>query len=78
MVIFFRGRFVARGTKVQTRMPIPTIDFDDPKQKEIHDTISSKQQYLNKLYSQLKNQLIEIKSYSKGNLNKKNPNGLFD
>ncbi|EIG1887881.1 N-6 DNA methylase [Escherichia coli] len=48
----FRGRFVARGTKVQTRMPIPTIDFDDPKQKEIHDTISSKQQYLNKLYSQ--------------------------
>ncbi|HHT4911590.1 TPA: Eco57I restriction-modification methylase domain-containing protein, partial [Escherichia coli] len=48
----FRGGFVARGTKVQTRMPIPTIDFDDPKQKETHDKISLKQQSLNKLYSQ--------------------------
>ena len=49
----FRGGFVARGTKVQTRMPIPTIDFDDIKQRETHDKISLKQQSLNKLYAQI-------------------------
>lgn len=50
----FRGGFVARGTKVQTRMPIPTIDFKDPKQKSTHDTISQLQQKLNVLHSQIK------------------------
>lgn len=50
----FRGGFVARGTKVQTRMPIPTIDFNDPKQKNVHDTISQHQQKLNTLYGQIK------------------------
>lgn len=49
----FRGGFVARGTKIQTRMPIPTIDFDDPKEKATHDKISLQQQSLNKLYSQV-------------------------
>ncbi|WP_202395215.1 Eco57I restriction-modification methylase domain-containing protein [Aeromonas caviae] len=49
----FRGGFVARGTKVQTRMPIPTIDFNDLKQKGTHDTISQLQQTLNKLYAQI-------------------------
>lgn len=49
----FRGGFVARGTKVQTRMPIPTIDFHDPKQKATHDKISLQQQSLNRLYSQV-------------------------
>lgn len=49
----FRGGFVARGTKVQTRMPIPTIDFDDPKQKGTHDKISLQQQFLNRLYGQI-------------------------
>jgi len=49
----FRGGFVARGTKVQTRMPIPTIDFDDPKQKATHDNISLQQQSLNRLYDQI-------------------------
>ncbi|EIW7861924.1 N-6 DNA methylase [Vibrio parahaemolyticus] len=49
----FRGGFVARGTKVQTRMPIPTIDFDDPKEKAIHDKISLQQQSLNRLYGQI-------------------------
>ena len=34
-------------------MPIPTIDFDKPKQKTIHDKISLQQQSLNKLYSQV-------------------------
>ncbi|ECF8132058.1 class I SAM-dependent DNA methyltransferase, partial [Salmonella enterica] len=48
----FRGGFVARGTKVQTRMPIPIIDFDAPNQKAIHDKISRQQQSLNKLYGQ--------------------------
>jgi len=46
----FRGGFVARGTKVQTRMPIPTIDFDDPKQKATHDNISLQQ---HRLYDQI-------------------------
>lgn len=49
----FRGGFVARGTKVQTRMPIPTIDFDDCKDKATHDKISLQQQSLNKLYGQI-------------------------
>ncbi|ENM5771824.1 Eco57I restriction-modification methylase domain-containing protein [Vibrio parahaemolyticus] len=49
----FRGGFVARGTKVQTRMPIPTIDFDDPKEKATHDKISLQQQSLNRLYGQI-------------------------
>lgn len=49
----FRGGFVARGTKVQNRMPIPTIDFDNLKQEETHDNISQKQQSLNILYSQI-------------------------
>lgn len=49
----FRGGFVARGTKVQTRMPIPIIDFNDLKQKHTHDTISLLQQTLNALYGQI-------------------------
>ncbi|EOV0920122.1 N-6 DNA methylase [Vibrio parahaemolyticus] len=49
----FRGGFVARGTKVQTRMPIPTINFDDPKDKATHDKISLQQQSLNRLYGQI-------------------------
>jgi hypothetical protein len=49
----FRGGFVARGTKVQTRMPIPTIDFNVPKQKSTHDTISQTQQNLNTLYGKI-------------------------
>ncbi|OEE81729.1 adenine methyltransferase [Vibrio cyclitrophicus FF160] len=49
----FRGGFVARGTKVQTRMPIPTIDFDKPKQKATHDKICLQQQSLNRLYGQV-------------------------
>mgnify|MGYP000206344677 FL=1 len=49
----FRGGFVARGTKVQTRMPIPTIYFDKPKQKATHDKICLQQQSLNRLYGQV-------------------------
>lgn len=29
----FRGGFIARGTKVQTRMPIPIIDFENQSEK---------------------------------------------
>lgn len=49
----FRGGFVARGTKVQTRMPIPTIDFKEHSQISVHDTISLLQQKLNTLYGQI-------------------------
>lgn len=49
----FRGGFIARGTKVQTRMPIPTIDFNDKAQKKTHDQISQLQHKLNKLYCQI-------------------------
>ncbi|MBG6030793.1 N-6 DNA methylase [Proteus hauseri] len=49
----FRGGFVARGTKVQTRMPIPTIDFNDLRQQAIHDKISLQQQSLSRLYGQI-------------------------
>ena len=46
----FRGGFVARGTKVQTRMPIPRIDFSDPQEKSKHDKIATLQENLNKIY----------------------------
>lgn len=49
----FRGGFVARGTKVQMRMPIPTIDFDNLKQKVMHDKISRLQQSLNRIFGQI-------------------------
>lgn len=35
----FRGGYFARGTKVLDNLPIRTIDFDDPKEKAIHDKI---------------------------------------
>lgn len=49
----FRGGFVARGTKVQTRMPIPKITFDNMVEKEKHDQIASLQERMNKLYSEI-------------------------
>ncbi|WP_346397836.1 Eco57I restriction-modification methylase domain-containing protein [Pseudomonas syringae] len=49
----FRGGFVARGTKVQTRMPIPKIDFDDATQKANHDRIAGLQSEMNKLYTEI-------------------------
>jgi type I restriction-modification system DNA methylase subunit len=47
----FRGGFVARGTKIQTRMPIPKINFNDVADKEKHDQIADLQERMNKLYS---------------------------
>ncbi|WP_387465861.1 Eco57I restriction-modification methylase domain-containing protein [Photorhabdus sp. RM323S] len=49
----FRGGFVARGTKVQTRMPIPTIDFADHVQISKHDKIANQQKEMNGLYSEI-------------------------
>lgn len=49
----FRGGFVARGTKVQTRMPIPKIDFDDASQKAKHDRIADLQLEMNKRYAEI-------------------------
>ncbi|MBD2816553.1 N-6 DNA methylase [Xenorhabdus sp. Flor] len=49
----FRGGFVARGTKIQTRMPIPIINFSNAEEKVKHDTIADLQQRMNKLYSDI-------------------------
>lgn len=49
----FRGGFVARGTKVQTRMPIPKIDFEDAIQKFNHDRIADLQLEMNKSYAEI-------------------------
>ncbi len=51
----FRGGFVARGTKVQTRMPIPKIDFDNASQKASHDRIADLQSEMNKCYAEILN-----------------------
>ncbi|MBD3842143.1 MAG: N-6 DNA methylase, partial [Campylobacterales bacterium] len=49
----FRGGFIARGTKVQTRMPIPIIDFANKSEKEKHDQIANLQAKMNRLYSDI-------------------------
>lgn len=42
----FRGGFIARGTKVLKRLPIRKINFDDDSDRNLHNNISDKQQYL--------------------------------
>ena len=49
----FRGGFVARGTKVQTRMPIPKINFNNLIQKDNHDRISNLQKEMNRCYADI-------------------------
>ncbi|RON17562.1 adenine methyltransferase [Pseudomonas brassicacearum] len=49
----FRGGFVARGTKIQTRMPIPRINFSNAAEKAKHDMVANLQKQMNKLYSQI-------------------------
>ncbi|MFW1954492.1 Eco57I restriction-modification methylase domain-containing protein [Acinetobacter guillouiae] len=49
----FRGGYIARGTKVQNQMPIPTINFENESEKERHDKIANLQENMNKLYSKL-------------------------
>lgn len=49
----FRGGFIARGTKIQKRMPIPIIDFDKRSEVKKHNAIADLQKTLNKLYSDI-------------------------
>ncbi|MDL1976167.1 MAG: N-6 DNA methylase, partial [Deltaproteobacteria bacterium] len=42
----FRGGYIARGTKVLKKLPIRIIDFENKKEKEIHDKIVSLQKEL--------------------------------
>lgn len=49
----FRGGYIARGTKVLKKLPIRTIDFDNPDEKELHDRISSIQETLIQLQSEI-------------------------
>lgn len=42
----FRGGYIARGTKVLKKLPIRIIDFDNKKEKAIHDKIASIQKEL--------------------------------
>jgi hypothetical protein len=49
----FRGNFVARGTKVLERLPIIKINFDDTKEKKLHDMIASTQKSLNDIQAQI-------------------------
>lgn len=42
----FRGGYIARGTKVLKKLPIRVIDFENKKEKAIHDKIASIQEEL--------------------------------
>lgn len=70
----FRGGFIARGTKVQSRMPIPLINFEEKSQKILHDSISEIQKKLNFLYDQIRNsderdKVILMREFSKNKIN---------
>lgn len=45
----FRGGFIARGTKVLMNLPVKSIDFENVVERELHDTIASRQKQLIKL-----------------------------
>lgn len=47
----FENGFIARGTKIQKKIPVPNINFNNPKEKSIHDEISSMQKDLNQFFS---------------------------
>jgi len=49
----FRGGYIARGTKVLKKLPIRTIDFDNKKEKAIHDKIASIQKDLIDIQGQI-------------------------
>ena len=42
----FRGGYIARGTKVLKRLPIRTINFNEPAEKSLHDSVSAIQKKL--------------------------------
>lgn len=49
----FRGGYIARGTKILKRLPVRTIDFADPAQKQLHDEIASIQGRLIQIQAQI-------------------------
>jgi len=49
----FRGGYIARGTKVLKKLPIRIIDFDNKKEKAIHDKITSIQKELIDIQGQI-------------------------
>jgi len=42
----FRGGYIARGTKVLKKLPIRTIDFENNRDRELHDNITKTQKKL--------------------------------
>lgn len=48
----FRGGYIARGTKVLKNLPIRKIDFANPKEKALHDSIVDTQKELINICSQ--------------------------
>jgi len=61
----FRGGYIARGTKVLKKLPIRIIDFDNKKEKSIHDKIASIQKELIDIQGQI--------DEKKGNIRKSTP-----
>lgn len=46
MAKYFRGGYIARGTKVLKQIRIPTIDFSNAEEKERHDDVVRRQKRL--------------------------------
>jgi hypothetical protein len=51
----FRGGYIARGTKVLNRLPIPIIDFNDTVQKTLYDDIVRCQKELINIFTEIDN-----------------------
>jgi hypothetical protein len=51
----FRGGYIARGTKVLKRLPIPLIDFNDIVQKTLYDDIVRCQKELIDIFTEIDN-----------------------
>jgi type I restriction-modification system DNA methylase subunit len=49
----FRGGYIARGTKILKKLPIRIIDFDNKKEKAMHDKIASIQKGLITIQGQI-------------------------
>lgn len=49
----FRGGYIARGTKVLKNLPIRKIDFNNTKEKELHDRIVETQKELINIFDQI-------------------------
>lgn len=49
----FRGGYIARGTKVLKRLPIRIINFEDSREKALHDNIAMAQETLIRLQGEI-------------------------